>query len=150
MNQRRALEVYTQHITINELTFTFVVMGAFMQPQGQVQVILNMKHYLSNPQHALDLPRLCVAPPKGTAGVSANAYSFTEVTDTVVYLEDGIEDDVVEELETMGHICYRLSGYSRCLFGRGQLIRFKIDSRTGHRVLAAGSDPRGDGHASGW
>ncbi|CAO3670618.1 unnamed protein product [Rhizopus microsporus] len=134
----------------HELEACFGVMGAFMQPQGQVQVILNMKHYLSNPQHALDLPRLCVAPPKGTAGVSANAYSFTEVTDTVVYLEDGIEDDVVEELETMGHICYRLSGYSRSLFGRGQIIRCKIDARTGHRVLAAGSDPRGDGHASGW
>lgn len=150
MSSRRALEVYTQHVTINELTLTFAVMGAFMQPQGQVQVILNMKHYLSNPQHALDLPRLCVAPPKGTAGVSANAYSFTEVTDSVVYLEDGIEDDVVEELEAMGHICYRLSGYSRSLFGRGQIIRCKIDTRTGHRVLAAGSDPRGDGHASGW
>lgn len=121
-----------------------------MQPQGQLQVILNMKHYLSNPQHALDLPRLCIAPPKGKAGVSANAYSFTEVQQSVVYLEDGITEAVIAGLEAKGHTCYRLFNHDRSMFGRGQIIRSKIDARTGHRVLAAGSDPRGDGHASGW
>lgn len=125
-------------------------MGAFMQPQGQLQVILNMKHYLSNPQHALDLPRICVAPPKKNAKVNADAYSFTDVTESVIYLEDGITDQTISKLEAMGHVCYRLSGYNRSMFGRGQIIRFNLDGRTGHRVLAAGSDPRGDGHATGW
>ncbi|KAG0796728.1 hypothetical protein G6F17_001564 [Rhizopus arrhizus] len=128
----------------------FGVMGAFMQPQGQLQVILNMKHYLSNPQHALDLPRICVAPPKKNAKANADAYSFTNVTESVIYLEDGITDQTISKLEAMGHVCYRLSGYHRSMFGRGQIIRFNLDGRTGHRVLAAGSDPRGDGHATGW
>lgn len=125
-------------------------MGAFMQPQGQVQVILNMKHYMANPQHALDLPRLCVAPPKNNSGLAANAYSFTEVEHSVIYLEDGVTDEVIAGLEAKGHTCYRLHNYERAMFGRGQIIRSKIDARTGHRVLAAGSDPRGDGHSSGW
>lgn len=125
-------------------------MGAFMQPQGQVQVILNMKHYLSNPQHALDLPRICIAPPKNNSGLAANAYSFTEVEHSVIYLEDGVPDEVIAGLESKGHTCYRLHSYERAMFGRGQIILSKIDARTGHRVLAAGSDPRGDGHSSGW
>jgi gamma-glutamyltranspeptidase/glutathione hydrolase len=125
-------------------------MGAFMQPQGQVQVILNMKHYQSNPQHALDLPRLCVAPPKATPGVSANAYSFTEVTQSVIYVEEGITDSAIAGLEAKGHICYTLHNHERSMFGRGQVIRSSIDARTGKRVLAAGSDPRGDGCAFGW
>ena len=126
------------------------VMGAFMQPQGQVQVILNMKHYLSNPQHALDLPRICVAPPKKNPNLPANAYSFTDVKDSVVYLEDGIEQDVVAKLESMGHACHLVHNHARALFGRGQIIRSKKDKRTGRQVLSAGSDPRGDGCAIGW
>lgn len=125
-------------------------MGAFMQPQGQVQVILNLKHYQSNPQHALDLARICVAPPKSSAGLSGNAYSFTEVQQSVIYLEDGVTQEAIAGLESKGHICYRLQNHARSTFGRGQIIRSKIDARTGHRVLAAGSDPRGDGQASGW
>lgn len=124
-------------------------MGAFMQPQGQVQVILNMKHYQSNPQHALDLPRLCIAPPKHNAMDSGNAYVFTEVTKSVIYLEDGLQD-TTEGLEAKGHTCYVLQNHARSLFGRGQIIRSMIDDRTGKRVLAAGSDPRGDGCATGW
>jgi gamma-glutamyltranspeptidase/glutathione hydrolase len=122
-------------------------MGAFMQPQGQLQVILNMKHYLSNPQHALDLPRLCIAPPKNGEGP---AYTFTEVKESVIYLEEGISSETIKELEAKGHVCYVLKNHSRAMFGRGQIIRSKKDARTGTRVLAAGSDPRGDGCATGW
>ncbi|KAI8370936.1 nucleophile aminohydrolase [Blakeslea trispora] len=134
----------------HDLEACFGVMGAYMQPQGQVQVILNMKHYLSNPQHALDLPRLCVAPPRKDPNVPANAYAFTRVNDSVVYLEDGISPDVVEKLESMGHVCHWVHSHSRALFGRGQIICSKKDKRTDRRVLCAGSDPRGDGCAIGW
>ncbi|KAG1469931.1 hypothetical protein G6F56_002975 [Rhizopus delemar] len=134
----------------HDLEACFGVMGAYMQPQGQLQVILNMKHYLSNPQHALDLPRICVAPPKKNDNISANGYTFTDVSKSTLYLEDGITDEILKELENMGHVCYRLSSYSRFMFGRGQIIRSKTDERTGRKVLAAGSDPRGDGHAIGW
>lgn len=125
-------------------------MGAFMQPQGQVQVILNMKHYDSNPQHALDLPRICIAPPKGSPGLVGGAYSFTEVQHSVIYVEEGVTKEAVAGLESKGHICYHLANHERAMFGRGQIIRSNTDTRTGLRVLAAGSDPRGDGQASGW
>ncbi|KAI8888828.1 gamma-glutamyltranspeptidase [Backusella circina FSU 941] len=134
----------------HHLEASFGVMGGFMQPQGQTQVILNMKHFNSNPQHALDLPRLCIAPPKATEIKSANAYSFSEVTESVVYVEEGIDENEVKQLESMGHVCHRLESWQRSMFGRGQIIRSKLDERTGKRMLAAGSDPRGDGHASGW
>ncbi|CEP16017.1 hypothetical protein [Parasitella parasitica] len=133
----------------HELEACFGVMGAFMQPQGQVQIILNMKHYQSNPQHALDLPRLCVAPPKDNPLLSGGAYVFTEVTQSVIYLEDGLQD-TVGELEAKGHTCYILKNHARSMFGRGQVIRSITDGRTGKRVLVAGSDPRGDGCATGW
>ncbi|KAI8337903.1 putative lincomycin-condensing protein lmbA [Chlamydoabsidia padenii] len=138
----------------HDLEACFGVMGAFAQPQGQVQVILNMLKYLQNPQHSLDLPRLCVAPPvrksKTGAMLHDDAYSFTDVSQSVVYLEDGITKEVIQELEARGHECIRLEGHPRSMMGRGQVIRSTSDRRTGKRVLVAGSDPRGDGHAVGW
>ncbi|CAO3631458.1 unnamed protein product [Cunninghamella blakesleeana] len=135
----------------HELEACFGVMGAFMQPQGHVQVVLNMLRYLENPQHSLDLPRLCVAPPPASnKAMDTNAYSFQEVAQSVVYLEDGITDEAIRGLEAIGHTCYRLKGHNRSMMGRGQVIRVKNDERSGKRVLIAGSDPRGDGHASGW
>ncbi|KAI8089276.1 gamma-glutamyltranspeptidase [Halteromyces radiatus] len=137
----------------HEFEACFGVMGAFAQPQGQVQVILNMLRYLQNPQHSLDLPRICVAPPAPqdkNKKLDANAYSFTDVSQSVVYLEDGITTQAIQELETMGHTCIQLVGHARSMMGRGQVIRSKYDQRTGKRVLVAGSDPRGDGHAEGW
>ncbi|KAI9248265.1 gamma-glutamyltranspeptidase [Phascolomyces articulosus] len=134
----------------HDLEACFGVMGAFMQPQGQVQVIMNMLHYLANPQHALDLPRICIAPPKPDDTLSANAYSFTDVSSSVVYIEDGIKPEIIEQLEAKGHTCYTITGHGRAMFGRGQIIRAKKDDRTGKFILSAGSDPRADGQAAGW
>jgi len=60
-----------------------------MQPQGHVQVLLNILHGF-NVQAALDAPRFCIdAEPTGYEG------SITKV-----YLEEGISPDVVDELES--------------------------------------------------
>lgn len=49
--------------------------------------------------------------------------------------------------EEMGHKIQVLTGFSRSMVGRGQIIQ-KINDASGKFVWAAGSDPRGDGHAS--
>ncbi|KAL0090827.1 gamma-glutamyltranspeptidase [Phycomyces blakesleeanus] len=134
----------------HELEACFGVMGAFMQPQGQLQVILNMMHQKHNPQHALDLPRICVSPPKQSDNPLGKDDPFTDLTYSAVYVEDGVSEEAIKGLEAKGHLCYRLKAHARSMFGRGQIIRVKQDERTGKRVLAAGSDPRGDGHAIGW
>ncbi|KAI9311124.1 nucleophile aminohydrolase [Dichotomocladium elegans] len=134
----------------HDLEACFGVMGGFMQPQGQVQVIMNLKHFDPNPQHALDSPRICISPPPAKSDGDAVAYSFTDVQDTVIYVEEGIPLKTIERLEAMGHKCHRLGGYSRGMFGRGQIIRVRQDEWSRQRVLAAGSDPRGDGQAAGW
>ena len=111
------------------------VMGGFMQPQGHVQVLLNMLAFKYNPQAALDAPRICIGAGMPDAG---------DLLDTV-YLEDGIGEDVAEELTARGHNVELVSGYKRGLFGRGQVIRCHMED--GRHVYSSGSDPRGDGAA---
>jgi gamma-glutamyltranspeptidase/glutathione hydrolase len=121
----------------NKLFLCYGVMGGFMQPQGHVQVLLNLLHNRgkNDPQTALDLPRICISPE----------------ADGTIFIEEGISDDVVQTLEKMGHRIRVLKLEQRAMFGRGQMILVKedADSITG-RVLAAGSDPRADGCAIGY
>lgn len=112
------------------------VMGGFMQPQGHVQVLLNMLTFKYNPQAALDAPRICIG-----AGMPDQG----KVMDKTVYLEEGIAEAVVKELRSKGHDIEVLKGHSRGLFGRGQVIRCHVED--GQHVYSAGSDPRGDGAA---
>lgn len=107
---------------------SYGVMGGFMQPQGHVQVLSALVDDGLDPQSALDLPRFCID---------------IEESGGRVALEEGIPANVVSDLEKMGHPVYRVSGYDRSLFGRGQVIL--RDPETG--VLCAGSDPRADGCA---
>ncbi|KAL6108312.1 uncharacterized protein ACO6RY_18875 [Pungitius sinensis] len=121
------------------------LMGALMQPQGHVQVLLNMLEFGMNPQQALDAPRVCV--------------QYDHKTDQwSVHLEEGIGQEVAEELRRRGHkVCWPITGHMRSQFGRGQIITVgewwspSVD-QAGHpsRVLWAGSDPRADGCAQGY
>ena len=112
----------------DSLFASFGVMGGFMQPQGHVQVLAAMVDSALDPQSALDLPRFCIE--DGTSGGD-------------LALEDGIANEVIADLETLGHTIQKVSGWDRALFGRGQIILRDSDSG----VLTGGSDPRADGCA---
>ena len=111
-----------------ELWLTYGVMGAFQQPQGHLQVLVNMIDFGLDPQEAL------------------NALRFSVGLDGSVALEEGVSPEVYRGLERRGHKVDIVSGYQRLKFGGGQVI--ERNPETG--VLIAGSEPRKDGVAVGW
>jgi gamma-glutamyltranspeptidase/glutathione hydrolase len=119
----------------------FGVMGGFMQPQGHLQVLMNIIHFNMNVQTALDAPRFCIGPnvPNGT----------DENVPSEVFLEEGISEEVLEKLRSFHHHVQLIKGPDRAMFGRGQII-LKLSNDENRLVWAAGSDPRADGHATGW
>lgn len=103
----------------------FGVMGGFMQPQGHVQVLLNVNDFNLDPQRALDAPRVRI------------------YGDGTVALEGAFDNDTRLGLQARGH---KLLQAETDEFGGGQMIL--LDPETG--ALAAGSDPRKDGCAVGY
>jgi gamma-glutamyltranspeptidase/glutathione hydrolase len=103
----------------------FGVMGAFMQPQGHVQVILNTVDFGMDPQRALDSPRVRV------------------FGDNSISLEDAFDNDTRAALSRMGH---RIVPGARDQFGGGQIIMLDREKD----ALLGGSDPRKDGCAIGY
>ncbi|BCR97985.1 gamma-glutamyltransferase family protein [Aspergillus luchuensis] len=116
----------------------FGIMGGFMQPQGHVQLLINMLVFGMDAQKALDAPRVCIGP-MGHFG-SASVY------DRTVYIEEGVDMLVVEELRRRGHVVRMMHGWDREVFGRGQVIR-AVHGEGGQTVLEGGSDFRADGMA---
>jgi gamma-glutamyltranspeptidase/glutathione hydrolase len=103
-----------------------------MQPQGHMQLTIDMVAGGLDPQAAIDQPRFCI--PDGTK-------------EGAVALEGGIEDEAIEGLKSRGHqVSTNVVGYKRSVFGRAQII--KRDRTNG--VLWAGSDGRADGCAMGY
>jgi len=111
----------------NQLIGPFGVMGGFMQPQGHLQVAINLFENHLDPQTTLDLPRFCILP---------------ENSSNEVALEEGIDFKTLAGLSDMGHNVKPVSGMKRAVFGRGQIIL-----RNEEGVLQGGSDPRADGGA---
>jgi gamma-glutamyltranspeptidase / glutathione hydrolase len=104
---------------------SFGVMGADMQPQGHVQMVVRLIDYGQNPQTAADAPRWKI------------------MLDGAILLEQGIAEDVAQGLASLGHRIVRaLPGSME--FGAAQLIH-----RLGDAYLAA-SEPRRDGQAVGF
>jgi gamma-glutamyltranspeptidase/glutathione hydrolase len=101
---------------------SFGVMGGSMQPQGHVQVLLNLLLFGMDVQQAADSPR------------------FRHLSGLRVALESPIDDDVRGALRALGH---EIADESGVAFGGAQLI-LKLA-----RGWAAGSDPRKDGMAAG-
>jgi gamma-glutamyltranspeptidase/glutathione hydrolase len=113
----------------------FGVMGGDMQPQGQVQVLVNLIDFGMNVQQAGEAPRLEHVGSATPTGRPADGGG-------TVIPEDGIAPAVLEELRRRGHqigpAVVNRSGYQGIL----------IDPETG--VLHGGSDPRKDGCAVGY
>ncbi|KAF8846268.1 gamma-glutamyltranspeptidase [Paxillus ammoniavirescens] len=125
----------------DELFLSYGVMGGFMQPQGHVQVLLNMLRGFTA-QAALDAPRFCIS-----AGMPEDDDDDAfGVVNGEVYFEDDISPATIAKLREMGHDARTVSGFGRGMMGRGQIIQ-KIVDQSGKTVWAAGSDPRADGHA---
>jgi gamma-glutamyltranspeptidase/glutathione hydrolase len=114
---------------------SFGVMGGDMQPQGHVQVLVNVIDFGMNLQEAGDAPRL-------------RHDGSSEPTDEVmtdggeVALEAGFEPAVIAELERRGH---RIKD-ARGDFGGYQAIR----RDPGNGSYAGASESRKDGHAAGY
>lgn len=97
----------------------FGVMGAYMQPQGHVQVVMNSIDFHLNPQQALDAPR------------------FQWLRDGRVIVEQSFDKEIAEALRRRGH---ELSvSADTPLFGRGQMI-----VRLENGVLVGGTEGRTD------
>jgi len=100
---------------------SFGVMGGSMQPQGHVQVLLNLVDFGMDLQEALDAPR------------------FRHFNGTSVAIEN-LPDDVADQLRSVGHTLRSPDGVA---FGGAQAV-MKLS-----RGWAAASDPRKDGMAAG-
>ncbi|XP_071130396.1 glutathione hydrolase-like YwrD proenzyme [Mytilus edulis] len=123
-----------------DFAMSYGVMGGYMQPQGHVQVLLNMVEFGMDPQAALDQPRILVG---GGYGFDSNSISA----------EEGISEEVIEELRSYGHtMTGPVIGYDRASFGRGQVIARGTlpNSDSKSNVYWAGTDPRCDGIAIGY
>ncbi|KAG7562027.1 hypothetical protein FFLO_02499 [Filobasidium floriforme] len=132
----------------DELFLSYGVMGGFMQPQGHVQVLLNILRGMT-PQAALDAPRFCISaglPSADNEDAEKSGKSAGEVN-SEVYIEEGVSDEVFDKLREMGHDARRAQGFSRAVAGRGQIIQQVLDP-SGARVWAGGSDQRADGQVA--
>lgn len=121
-----------------DLHASFGVMGGYMQPQGHLQMLVNMLELGMAPQQALDVPRWALSGPHSGLGAQESG--------GLVSLEEGWDFGVLAELARRGHRLVPIDGIGRRSFGGGQIIL--RNPETG--VLTAGSDPRKDGCAVGW
>lgn len=99
----------------------FGVMGGFMQPQGHVQVLMNMIDFGMDPQQALDAPR------------------FQWMEGKKICVEPNFNPIMIHGLMKKGHEITIEHNLSQ--FGRGQII--KRDPMTG--VYIGGTEKRCDG-----
>jgi len=114
----------------------FGVMGGDMQPQGHVQIVVNLVDFGMNLQEAGDAPRFHHGGSSEPTG--------TEMTDGgVVHLESAVPLEVRRELMRLGH---RLVEVPSEIYGGYQAIR--RDPDTG--VYAGASESRKDGMAAGY
>ncbi len=102
----------------------FGVMGGFMQPQGHLQVVMNLIDFNMNPQSAIDAPR------------------WQWMEGLKVMVEPSVSLEIIEGLRKKGHLVQIETELSH--FGRGQIIWKDEDTN----ILSGGTEPRCDGMIS--
>lgn len=112
---------------------SFGVMGGAMQPQGHVQILVNMIDFGMNVQEAGDAPRI-------RHSGSSQPTGGTMTDGGVVYLESGFDPMIIRALRRKGHdIRTSIGGY-----GGYQAIMY-VDG-----VYFGASESRKDGQAAGY
>lgn len=109
----------------NQPVGPFGVMGGFMQPQGHVQVVMNLVDFGHNPQAALDAPR------------------WQWKRGKRVELENTLPKEIVDGLAGLGHEV--IVTEDNVGYGRGQIILRGDDG-----VLVGGTETRVDGALLVW
>lgn len=115
--------------------FSFGVMGGDFQPQGQVQVLMNIIDFRMSPQQTGEQPRVRHLESSESTGTKM-------VVGGSVIFERHISEEVKRMLASMGHKVRSETG----VFGGYQGIWRKSDPRR----YFGGSDPRKDGCAIGY
>jgi len=111
---------------------SFGVMGGDMQPQGHVQIVLNLIDFGMNLQEAGDAPRIRHSGTDLHSGHQSGA--------GMTYLESGYPYETISQLMDKGH---RI-GMSKGIYGGYQAIMFK------NGVYFGASESRKDGQAAGY
>ncbi|MCX6253508.1 MAG: gamma-glutamyltransferase [Bacteroidia bacterium] len=119
----------------NKPWISFGVMGGDMQPQGHVQIVVNLIDFKMNLQEAGDAPRI--------HHIGSSEPTGQQMTDGgVLLLESGFRTEVIQKLMTMGYIIqWDLGGY-----GGYQAIMW--DEK--NKVWFGASESRKDGQAAGY
>ncbi|MEP7251197.1 MAG: gamma-glutamyltransferase [Ginsengibacter sp.] len=115
---------------------SFGVMGGGFQPEGQVEILMNMIDFGMNIQEAGDAPRIDhggSSEPTGMVGDGAGT----------IYLESGFPFETIRALMDMG---YKVAAGVPGNFGGYQCIQWDAKQKVYHGA----SDPRKDGMAAGY
>ncbi|MFQ5703999.1 MAG: gamma-glutamyltransferase [Gemmatimonadales bacterium] len=114
---------------------SFGVMGGAMQPQGHVQILVNLIDFGMNLQEAGDAPRI-------RHSGSSQPTGHVMADGGTLYVEHGFSPETLRALVAMGHSVALQNGG----FGGYQAIMY--DSV--NHVYYGASDPRKDGQAAGY
>lgn len=115
---------------------SFGVMGGGFQPEGQVEVLMNMIDFGMNTQEAGDAPRIDHQGSSEPTGTKSNGVG-------TIYLESGFPFETIRTLMQWGHkVSYQIPGS----YGGYQCIRYDAE----HKVYYGASDARKDGMAAGY
>lgn len=114
---------------------SFGLMGGGMQPQGHAQIVVNLVDFKMNLQEAGDAPRILHT---GSSQPTGEIMS----DGGILFLETGIDYEVIRELSKKGHrIQFNIGGY-----GGYQAIMWDDHNK----VYYGASESRKDGQAAGY